>query len=82
MTFRLDPASERALRELTRDGTSRSAAIRDALINAARARSQQRLHDEAMALAADRNDVEEMHRVLDDTESLRECVTRRRFSDR
>ncbi len=36
ITFRLDPASERALQELTADGTSTSAAIRDALISAAR----------------------------------------------
>ena len=71
ITFRLDPESERALRELTADGTSTSAAIRAALISAARTRAQQRLREEAMAVAADPEDVAEMRRVLADMEPLR-----------
>jgi hypothetical protein len=71
ITFRPDPESERALRELTADGTSASAAIRDALINAARARTQQRLRDEATALASDPDDMAEARRVLADMEPLR-----------
>ena len=71
ITFRPDPESERALNELTADGTSASAAIREALINAARARAQQRLRAEAMALAADPDDVAEMQRVQADMEPLR-----------
>lgn len=71
ITFRPDPESERALRELTADGTSASAAIREALISAARARAQQRLRTEALALAADPDDVAEMRRVLADVEPLR-----------
>lgn len=71
ITFRPDPESERALNELTADGTSASAAIRDALISAARARAQQRLRAEAMALAADPQDAAEMRRVLADLEPLR-----------
>ncbi len=71
ITFRLDSESVRALRELTADGTSRSAAIREALISAARAHARQRVRDEAMALASDPEDVAEMRRVLADVEPLR-----------
>ena len=71
ITFRPDPESERALRELTADGTSTSAAIREALISAARARARQRLRDEAIAVAADADDVAEMRQVLADMEPLR-----------
>lgn len=71
ITFRPDPDSERALRELTADGTSTSVAIREALISAARARAQQRLRAEAIALAVDPDDVAEMRRVQNDMEPLR-----------
>jgi hypothetical protein len=71
ITFRPDPDSERALEELTADGTSTSAAIRAALISAARAKTAQRLRDEATALAADPDDVAEAQRVLADLEPLR-----------
>jgi hypothetical protein len=71
ITFRPDPESEHALQELTADGTSTSAAIREALISAARAHARQRVRDEAMALAADPEDVAEMRRVLADMEPLR-----------
>jgi hypothetical protein len=71
ITFRPDPESERALQELTADGSSASAAIRDALISAAQARAAQRLRDEAIALSADAEDVAEMRRVLADLEPLR-----------
>jgi len=71
ITFRPDPESERALHELTADGTSTSAAIREALITAAKTRAAQRLREEALALAADTDDVAEMRQVLADMESLR-----------
>jgi hypothetical protein len=71
ITFRPDPESERALQELTADGTSTSAAIRAALIAAVRMRAAQRLRDEAMALSADADDVAEMRRVRADLEPLR-----------
>jgi hypothetical protein len=69
--LRAQEDSERALRELTADGTSTSVAIREALISAARARAQQRLRAEAIALAADPDDVAEMRRVQTDMEPLR-----------
>lgn len=71
ITFRPDPESERALRELTADGTSTSTAIREALISAARERARQRLRDEAVALAADPEDAAEIRRVLADMEPVR-----------
>jgi len=71
ITFRPDPDSERALRELTADGTSTSAAIRTALIDAARARLGERLRNEAAALAADPDDVAEARQVQADMEPLR-----------
>jgi hypothetical protein len=46
-------------------------AIREALISAARARAQQRLRAEAIALAGDPDDVAEMRRVQTDMEPLR-----------
>lgn len=71
ITFRPDPESERALQELTADGTSASAAIREALIASARSHAEQRLRAEATALAADPEDTAEMRRVLADMEALR-----------
>lgn len=71
ITFRPDPESERALAELTADGSSTSAVIRDALVTAARRRADERLRQEAIALAADPDDVREAHQVLADLESLR-----------
>ncbi|HEY0639534.1 MAG TPA: hypothetical protein VGD67_17945 [Pseudonocardiaceae bacterium] len=71
ITFRSDPDSERALEELTADGTSTSAAIRNALISAARAHQAERLRAEATVLAADPDDVAEARRVLAELEPLR-----------
>ena len=61
----------RALAVLTADGTSVSAAVRLALLEAARVRAQTRLRAEAEALAADPDDRAEAAQVLRDIEELR-----------
>jgi hypothetical protein len=71
ITFRPDAETERALALLTEDGTSVSAAVRQALINAARARAELRLRTEALALAVDEGDRAEAARILRDMETLR-----------
>jgi hypothetical protein len=71
ITFRPDEDAERALAVLTADGTAVSAAVRSALIDAARNRAQQRLRAEAEALAADPEDRAEAAQVLRDMETLR-----------
>lgn len=71
ITFRPDEDAERALAVLTADGTAVSAAVRAALIDAARSRAHQRLQAEAEALAADNADRAEAAQVLRDMETLR-----------
>lgn len=71
ITFRPDEDARRALSVLTRDGTPVSAAVRGALIDAARARAHQRLQAEATELANDEVDRAESAQVLRDMETLR-----------
>lgn len=71
ITFRPDEDAERALAVLTSDGTSVSAAVRSALIDAARELAKQRLRVEAQALADDPADRAEAAQVLRDMETLR-----------
>lgn len=71
ITFRPDEDAERALAVLTADGTAVSAAVRAALIDAARGRARERLRAEAEALAADPTDRAEAAQVLRDMETLR-----------
>ncbi|HEU0101388.1 MAG TPA: hypothetical protein VFR07_03635 [Mycobacteriales bacterium] len=71
ITFRPDEDALRALSLLTRDGTSVSTAVREALIEAAGARAQQLLRAEAAALAADPVDRSESAQVLREMETLR-----------
>ena len=71
VTFRPDENASRALAVLTRDGTSVSAAVRGALIDAARQRARAALRTEAEDLAADRDDRAEAASVLKDMETLR-----------
>jgi len=71
ITVRTDEEVERALTALTEDGRSRSAAIRDAILLAYRARQAAQLRAEAAALAADSDDRAQMRRVQADMESLR-----------
>lgn len=71
ITFRPDEDAARALAVLTQDGTGVSAAVRAALIDAARARVGDRLRAEAAALVADEHDRAEAAQVLRDMETLR-----------
>jgi hypothetical protein len=71
ITFRPDEDAARALAILTRDGTPVSAAVREALIAAARQRARATVRAEAEALALDETDRAEAAQVLRDMETLR-----------
>jgi Arc/MetJ-type ribon-helix-helix transcriptional regulator len=71
VTFRLDDDAAAALRVLTRGGRSRSQAIRDALVEAARRRRAASVAAEAARLANDPLDREEMAEVAELMEDLR-----------
>jgi hypothetical protein len=71
ITFRPDEDARLALDELTADGTPVSAAVRDALVEAASRHAKARLRAEAEALADDADDRAETAQVLRDMESLR-----------
>ncbi|MBO0682433.1 MAG: ribbon-helix-helix protein, CopG family [Candidatus Dormibacteraeota bacterium] len=71
ITFRVDDEVERALSELTEDGTSRSAAIREALLSASRERRIRIQRAEAERLANDPRDRAEMRAIQEEMESLR-----------
>jgi hypothetical protein len=71
ITFRPDDDTSRALSILTQDGTPVSAAVRAALIDAARHKAARAVRGEAEALAADPMDRAEAAQVLRDMETLR-----------
>jgi len=71
IAFRPDRESAAALEFLTRDGSSNSAAIRRALVAAARQLERAALLAEAVQLAADASDRDEAQSVLADLEHLR-----------
>jgi antitoxin component of RelBE/YafQ-DinJ toxin-antitoxin module len=71
ITFRTDDETERAIEVLTRDGTPVSAAVRSALLAAARERARATLRAEAQRLTSDDDDRQEAARVLRDMETLR-----------
>ena len=71
ITFRPDEDTSRALAVLTRDGTPVSAAVRAALIQAARHKVTAAIRAEAEELAADDADRAEAMQVLRDMETLR-----------
>ena len=71
ITFRLDEDASRALALLTRDGTPISAAVRAALIEAARRKAAAAIRAEANDVAADEADRAEAMQVLRDMETLR-----------
>ncbi|MQA85808.1 MAG: hypothetical protein GEV03_14605 [Streptosporangiales bacterium] len=71
ITVRADSEVEQALAELTADGRSQSAAVREAILFAHRAHRAERLRAEAEAIAADPEDRAEMRAVQADMESLR-----------
>ncbi len=71
ISVRLDGDAQAALQLLTSGGRSRSAAIRDALVEAARRRDRTVLASEAAAVARDEADRKEMAEVAALMESLR-----------
>jgi hypothetical protein len=71
ITFRPDADTTRALAVLTRDGTPVSAAVRAALIDAARQKAVATIRAEAEEIAADESDRVEAMQVLRDMEALR-----------
>ena len=71
ITIRTDDDVARALKILTADGTSVSAAVRAAVIQVAHDRGISSLRAEAQALAGDEVDRAEMAAVLRDMGSLR-----------
>jgi len=75
ITFRPDDDALRALAVLTKDGTTVSNALRSALIDAARLRSQEKLRSDSAALAANEQDRAEAAQVFRDMQTLRVVVT-------
>ncbi|GAB1812121.1 hypothetical protein [Mycobacterium sp. MUNTM1] len=71
ITFRPDADTSKALEVLTRDGTAVSAAVRAALIEAARRKASAAIRAEAETLAEDEADRAEAIQVLRDMETLR-----------
>jgi hypothetical protein len=71
ITFRPDEDASRALAVLTSDGTPISAAVRAALIDAARRKAAAAIRAEAEELVGDEADRAEAMQVLRDMETLR-----------
>jgi hypothetical protein len=71
LNIRLDPRTDEALAQLTADGTSRSDAVRQAILDAAKAVRRQQLRDESERLAHDPKDLAEMRRIQADMEAIR-----------
>lgn len=71
ITFRPDEDTSKALEVLTKDGTAVSAAVRSALIDAARRKAGAAIRAEAERLAEDEADRAEVVQVLRDMETLR-----------
>lgn len=71
VTFRTDQRSDRALAELTADGTTVSDAIRRALVDAIRLRRREQMRHEALEVLNDADDIAESRRVLEEMDGLR-----------
>jgi Arc/MetJ-type ribon-helix-helix transcriptional regulator len=71
ITFRLDEETSRAIEVLTRDGAPVSAAVRKALLSAAREQAESKLRAEAEDIVSDEADRAEAAQVLRDMETLR-----------
>jgi hypothetical protein len=71
VNFRTDELSERALAELTADGTSVSDAIRQALVDAVRLRRREQMRRESLAAANDPADLAESRQVRAELDELR-----------
>ena len=71
INFRTDEPAQRALEELTADGSTVSAAIRQALVDAARHRRREKMRAESAALREDDADRAESRAVLEEMDHLR-----------
>jgi hypothetical protein len=71
LNIRLDPKTDEALAQLTADGTTRSDAVRQAIIDAAKAARGKRLQEESERLGKDPEDRAEIRRIQEDMETIR-----------
>ena len=71
VNFRTDERAQRALDELTADGSTVSVAIRQALVDAARLRRREQMRYESAALLDDAADLAESRAVLKEMDDLR-----------
>lgn len=71
VNFRTDGPAERALAELTADGSSVSDAIRQALVDAVRFRRREQMRRESLAAASDPSDLAESRQVRREMDELR-----------
>jgi hypothetical protein len=71
LNFRTDERSERALAELTSDGSTTSEAIRQALVDAVRLRRREQMRAESLELMNDDDDRAESRRVSEEMDELR-----------
>jgi len=71
VNFRTDERSERALAELTSDGSTVSEAIRQALVDAVRLRRREQMRREALEVMADPADLAESRQIRKEMDELR-----------
>lgn len=71
VNFRTDARSDRALAELTADGSSVSEAVRQALVDAVRLRRREQMRRESLEAAGDADDLAESRQVLREMDDLR-----------
>lgn len=71
VNFRTDDRSERALAELTSDGSTVSDAIRKALVDAVRLRRREQMRQESLEASQDSADLAESRQVLTEMDELR-----------
>jgi hypothetical protein len=71
VNFRTDDRSERALAELTADGSTVSDAIRQALVDAVRLRRRDQMRQESLEAAGDPADLAESRQVSAEMDDLR-----------
>lgn len=71
VNFRTDERAERALAELTADGSTVSDAIRQALVDAVRLRRREQMRRESREVSDDPADLAESRQVLKEMDELR-----------
>ena len=71
VNFRTDERAERALAELTADGSTTSEAIRQAPVDAVRLGRRELMRAESLQVADDAADLAESRRVLGEMDELR-----------